>query len=92
MEIVSNHDMPKSNGHYSQCIKHNGILYLSGQLPINTEDGKIPERIEEQTDLVLENVEKILISAGSNKNNVIRTRIYIPNVCLLYTSPSPRDA
>lgn len=82
MEIISTPDMPKSNGHYSQCIRHNGILYLSGQLPINTEDGKIPETIEEQTDLVLKNIEKILISAGSGRDKVIQARIYIPDIQL----------
>ena len=39
--------MPKSNGHYSQCIAHGGILYLSGQLPIDTVTKQIPETIEE---------------------------------------------
>ena len=63
--------MPASNGHYSQCIEHNGILYLSGQLPI-----------EEQTDLVLKNIETILKEGGSNKKNVLQVRVYISNIKL----------
>lgn len=82
MEIISTPNMPSSNGHYSQCIKHKDILYLSGQLPINKDTKNIPKTIEEQTDLVLTNVETILKEAGSNKNNVLQARIYISNIKL----------
>lgn len=80
MKIISTSDMPSSNGHYSQCIEHNGILYLSGQLPINTEDRSIPDTVEEQTDLVLQNVDTLLKAAGSDKNKVIQVRVYIPGI------------
>lgn len=82
MELVEHPDMPKSNGHYSQCIKYNGILYLSGQLPICTRDKKIPDNIEEQADLVFKNIENILHCAGSSKNKVLQVRIYIPDIAL----------
>ena len=72
--------MPKANGHYSQCIEHNGILYLSGQLPINQNSKITPKSIEEQTDLVLKNMEAILNEAGSSKNNVLQVRIYLSNI------------
>tara|TARA_B110001450_G_scaffold38142_1_gene33946 strand:- start:116 stop:469 length:354 start_codon:yes stop_codon:yes gene_type:complete len=74
--------MPKSNGHYSQCIAHGGILYLSGQLPIDTATKQIPETIEAQTDLVLSNIETILLAANSHKSNVLQVRLYIPSVDL----------
>jgi len=74
--------MPEANGHYSQCIEHNGILYLSGQLPINQNSRTIPISIEEQTDLVLKNIENILNEAGSSKNKVLQVRIYISNIKL----------
>ena len=70
MTIISTPNMPKSNGHYSQCIEHNGLLYLSGQLPIDQRSKKIPSTIEEQTDLVLKNVETILHEAKSSKKDV----------------------
>jgi len=72
--------MPASNGHYSQCIKHNGMLYLSGQLPLDPTDRSMPEGIEAQTDLVLKNIETILKEAGSDKTKVLQVRVYIPNV------------
>jgi len=82
MEIINSPKIPKSNGHYSQCIEHNGILYLSGQLPIDQDTKIIPETIEEQADLALKNAEKILIEAGSSKSKVLQVRIYIPHVDL----------
>jgi 2-iminobutanoate/2-iminopropanoate deaminase len=80
MEIIQNDNMPKSNGHYSQCIAHNGILYLSGQLPIDPQTRKIPKTIEDQADLVLSNVESILIAAGSKKEDIIQARVYISDI------------
>lgn len=82
MKIMDTPNMPVSNGHYSQCIEHNGILYLSGQLPIDRISKSIPSTIEAQTDLVLENIETILTEAGSSKSDVLQVRVYIPNVDL----------
>jgi|TARA_B110000914_G_scaffold185767_1_gene169548 2-iminobutanoate/2-iminopropanoate deaminase len=82
MKIINTPNMPVSNGHYSQCIEHNGILYLSGQLPIERETKTIPATIEEQTDLVFKNVETILKEAGSNKKNVLQVRVYISSINL----------
>ena len=80
MKIISTPDMPKSNGHYSQCIEHNGLLYLSGQLPIIPESKEIPLEIEEQTFQVFRNIEKVLTEAGSNLDQVIQVRIYISDI------------
>ena len=80
MQIISTPNMPKSNGHYSHCIEHNGILYLSGQLPIEPDTRKMPEGIVKQTEQVLKNVERILTEAGSGKDKVLQVRVYIPNI------------
>ena len=72
--------MPEANGHYSTCIEHNGILYLSGQLPFEPLSKTLPEGIEKQTDQVLKNIESILSAAGSNKNKVIQVRIYLSDI------------
>ena len=82
MKILNTPKMPKANGHYSQCIEHNGILYLSGQLPINQNSKTTPKSIEEQTDLVLKNIETLLNEAGSSKNKVLQVRVYISNIKL----------
>lgn len=72
--------MPKSNGHYSQCVEHNGMLYLSGQLPLDPETRQMPVGIVKQTEQVLKNVERILHEAGSSKEKVLQVRVYIPHI------------
>ena len=74
--------MPVANGHYSQCIEHNGVLYISGQLPGNPKIKSIPEDIEGQTRIVLEKIKLILEQAGSSKEKVIQMRIYISDIGL----------
>ncbi|MDG2342807.1 MAG: RidA family protein [Cytophagales bacterium] len=80
MKIIESSKIPKANGHYSQCIEHNGVLYLSGQLPIDQETREVPKTIEEQTDLVLQKVENILNEAKSSKNSVLQVRVYISGI------------
>ena len=82
MKIIDTPNMPVANGHYSSCIEQNGMLYLSGQLPIHPVTKVIPDTIEAQTVQVLENIELILKGAGSCKNNVLQARIYISNITL----------
>ena len=82
MKIIQTTNMPQSNGHYSQCIEHNGILYLSGQLPRDPNTKVIPESIEEQADLALKNIETILKEAGSSKNKILQMRVYISDISL----------
>ena len=48
-KVIASPDAPKAVGPYSQAIEAGGTLYISGQLPINPADGKIPETIEDRT-------------------------------------------
>ena len=71
----------KSVGHYSPAIIHDKIVYISGQLPIKKGEIKPPsESIEEQTDIVLEKLNQILIAANSDKSKVVRTTIYVSDI------------
>ncbi len=80
MKIIENELMPPpAKGHYSHCVEHNGILYLSGQLPL-LPDGTVPDAIEAQTLLTLQKVEKILLAAGSNKEQILRMTVYITDI------------
>jgi len=80
MKIIESPNIPPAKGHYSHCIEHNGVLYISGQLPVDPQTQTIPEGIEAQTLLVLKKIEQILQASGSSKEKVIQMRIYIPNV------------
>lgn len=80
MNIILNELMPPpAKGHYSHCVEHNGILYLSGQLPLLA-DASVPEGIENQTLLTLQKVENILKAAGSSKNQILRMTVYITDI------------
>jgi len=80
MKVIDSPGIPKANGHYSPCIEHNGLLYLSGQLPKDPVSGEIPETIEEQTDLALSNIERIILAAGSSKDQILQMRVYISDI------------
>jgi len=82
METIITPNMPQGNGHYSTVIEHNGLLYLSGQLPYIRGTKTMPKGIDVQTRMVLENIEFILKEAGSSKNQILQMRLYIPNISL----------
>jgi 2-iminobutanoate/2-iminopropanoate deaminase len=82
MKIITSTKIPPANGHYAQCIEHNGTLYISGQLPVDPATKQIPNGIEAQTQLTLEKIDLILNEAGSSKEKVIQMRIYISDIAL----------
>lgn len=71
----------RDGGHYTPAMEHNGVLYISGQLSINPETGKIPEGgVKAEAKQALDNLNFILKTAGLEKENVIMCRVYIPDV------------
>jgi len=70
-------------GHYSQAIKHAGVLYVSGQLPIDPDSrAHVKGNIEAQARRVFDNIALILQAAGASLNKVIKLVIYIADVGL----------
>ena len=81
MEKLQVKGTPLPKGHYSQGVVHNGLIYVSGQLPMDLETGEVEtESIETQTELALRNVERILFEAGSDLQNVLQMTIYISDM------------
>ncbi len=81
MEKVNLPNAPAPKGHYSPAIAHNGLVYVSGQLPRNDETGAVETgAIEAQTELALRNVERILLAAGSDLNHVLQMTIYVSDM------------
>lgn len=66
-------------GPYSQGISANGLVFISGQLPINLE-GVMPEGIEAQTRQSLANVLAVLKAAGSSQELVLKTTVFLKNM------------
>lgn len=72
-KIVHSDKAPKAIGPYSQAVEANGTLYISGQLPVDPETGKMPETIEEQTEQVMKNIAAILETAGYTFKDVVKS-------------------
>lgn len=78
--IVNTDKAPAAIGPYSQAIKANGLLFISGQLPVNPADGTIPVKVEEQAKQSLENVMAILVSDGLGAEAVVKTTVFLKDM------------
>ena len=70
--IIHTTHAPKAVGPYSQATEQNGMLFISGQVPVNPANGEIPETITEQTTQVLENIKAIIEEAGYTMKNIVK--------------------
>ncbi len=78
MKKVNLPNAPTPVGHYSSAVVHNGLIFVSGQLPRDAMTGEVETgSIEAQTELALRNVEQILLAAGSDLNHVLQMTIYV---------------
>lgn len=72
-KVIHTDRAPKAIGPYSQAIENNGMLFISGQIPVDPATGKVAETIEEQTEQVMKNIGAILEEAGYTYANVVKT-------------------
>ena len=80
-DAVSTPNAPKAIGPYSQAIKANGFIFISGQVAFDPATGNlISGGIEEQTERVLKNLTAILQAAGSNWEKVVKTTVFLKNM------------
>jgi 2-iminobutanoate/2-iminopropanoate deaminase len=81
MQIVQPADQPQPRGHYSPGIVHDGLIFVSGQLPMTLGTRQpFTGSIEEQTELALRNVEAVLKAAGSDLSHVLQFTIYVSDM------------
>lgn len=72
---------PKPIGPYSQAIRANGFLYVSGQVALDPKTGEMAGAdIRQQTERTLENVKGIVEAAGSNMHHVIKTTVFLKDL------------
>lgn len=81
LETVQTDKAPKAIGPYSQAIKANGFVFVSGQIPIDPSTSQLAHgTVAELTRQVMRNLTQILETAGSSLNNVVKTTIYLKDM------------
>ena len=76
-KVISTPKAPAAIGPYSQAIEVNGMVYTSGIIPVVPETGEIPEGSEAQAKQALTNLSNLLLAAGTNMDNVVKTTVFI---------------
>lgn len=80
-ETLFTNKAPKPAGPYSQAIKVGKFLFISGQIPVDSETGKIVEGgIEEQTRQVMENIKAIVEAAGYTMNDIVKVFVFLKDL------------
>jgi 2-iminobutanoate/2-iminopropanoate deaminase len=80
-EIISTTSAPQAIGPYSQAVRWNGMVFCSGQIPLDPATGQlVAGGIEEQTVRVLENLGAVLQAAGASFDSVLKTTIFVKDL------------
>ncbi len=86
MEIVATKQAPEAIGPYSQAIINGGLVYTSGQIPVNPETGEIAgNTIEEQAEQALKNLAAVLEAAGSSVEKIVKTTCFLTDMSYFAT-------
>jgi 2-iminobutanoate/2-iminopropanoate deaminase len=80
-EVVSTQDAPGAIGPYSQAIKTNGLVFCSGQIPIDPATGEFAaDDAAGQTEQVIKNLDAVLKAAGTGLGNVVKTTVFLADM------------
>ncbi len=80
-EIVSTDKAPGAIGPYSQAIKGGGMIFCSGQIPIDPVTGEfVSDTVAQQTEQVLRNLGEVLRAAGTSLDNVVKTTVFLADM------------
>jgi len=71
---------PEPSGSYSQGVVSSGLLFVSGQGPIDVKTGEIPRTFSDQMRQALENVKQIVEAAGGSLRDTVRVGVYLQNL------------
>ena len=101
-KIISTDEAPQAIGPYSQAVKSGGLLFLSGQIPLNKQGEMNDGDIEAKTRQVFKNIEAILAAENLSLSHVIKVNIYLVDISnfdavnqimsSLFTAPYPARA
>lgn len=79
-KVISTSKAPAAIGPYSQANFINGVLYISGQIPIDPKTGNLVDGIEKETHQVMMNLKAILEEAGMSFSNVVKATIFLKSM------------
>ena len=80
MKIIETDNAPKAIGSYSQAVKVNGLLFISGQIPLDPSTMELVEGIENQINQVFENINQILKADGMDFSNVVKLSVLLEDL------------
>lgn len=80
MEIIKSNNAPKAIGPYSQAVKANGFIFVSGQLPLDPLTGELKNDVKEATIQSLTNIKNILEAGNSDVNHIVKVNIFLANM------------
>lgn len=83
MQFIHTSNAPEPAGHYSQAVLHNGLIFVSGQLAIDPQTRQ-PLHLDagDQLTKALQNMEQILLAAGSRRDKVLKCTVFVADVAL----------
>jgi 2-iminobutanoate/2-iminopropanoate deaminase len=80
-QVISTGSAPKAIGPYSQAIRAAGLLFLSGQVPLDPATGTLVEGdIGKQTERVMENLKAVLVAAGSSMERAVKMSVFLKDM------------
>lgn len=81
VETVSTDNAPGAIGPYSQAVKAGGMVFCSGQIPIDPGTGEfVSQDVSEQTEQVLKNLSAVLEAAGTSLDKVVKTTVFLADI------------
>ncbi len=80
MKVIDTKKAPGAIGPYSQGFEVNGLVYTSGQIPVDPANGEVPEGIAAQAEQSCQNVGAILEAAGSSFEDVFKTTCFLADM------------
>lgn len=80
-KVIATTNAPAAIGPYSQAVEVNGMIFISGQVPVNPATGQlVSEGVREQTTQCFSNIKAILKEAGLTTNNVVKTTVFLSDM------------
>jgi 2-iminobutanoate/2-iminopropanoate deaminase len=80
MKYIQPDSITKPRGHYSPAVVHNGFVFVSGQLPLDSAGKPVGTTIDEQMLQCLRNIDEILQASGSSISRVVKATVFVTDI------------